>query len=278
MSLRTVALPDGELVPVLGQGTWHMGERSATRDQEIAAIREGVSLGLTLIDTAEMYADGGAESMLGEALHGLRDKVFLVSKAYPQNAGRNRLPQSCEASLRRLRTDRLDLYLLHWRGGVPLADTAQAMEALRRAGKIRHWGVSNLDTDDMDELAAAGGSACATNQVLYNLNSRGPEFDLFPWLEQRRIPPMAYSPVDQGRLSDSVAVAAIARARGVTALQIALAWVLRRADVIAIPKASRLEHVRDNRAAADIVLDAEELAALDAAFPSPRRKAALEMI
>ena len=278
MTLRAVSLPGGESVPVLGQGTWRMGERPALRAQEIAAIREGVSLGLTLIDTAEMYGDGGAESMLGEALAGLRDQVFLVSKAYPQNAGRTRLARSCEASLGRLRTDRLDMYLLHWRGGVPLAETVEAMEALRSAGKIRHWGVSNLDTDDMDELVAAGGDACATDQVLYNLSSRGPEFDLWPWLEKRRIPLMAYSPVDQGRLSRDLTLADIARSRGVTPAQIALAWVLRRPGVMAIPKASRLEHVRENRASADIVLDSGELAALDAAFPPPRRKAPLEMI
>ena len=276
--IRQIALPSGETVAALGQGTWKMAERSSARAEEIAALREGVALGMTLIDTAEMYADGGSESLLGEALQGLREQVFIVSKAYPENASRARLPLSCEASLKRLRTDRIDLYLLHWRGGVPLAETVQAMQALQAAGKIRHWGVSNLDTDDMQELEAAGGAGCATNQVLYNLTRRGVEHDLFGWLAARRIPPMAYSPVEQGRLASNAALTAIARDRGVTSLQIALAWVLRRPAVIALPKAGRVEHVRQNRAALDIELTPEELASLDRAFPAPRGRSALEMI
>ena len=276
--VRQVSLPDGEGVPALGQGTWRMGERPAARTQELATLREGVSLGMTLIDTAEMYGDGGAESLLGEALEGLRDEVFLVSKAYPQNASRARLPRSCEASLRRLKTDRLDLYLLHWRGSVPLAETVEAMQALQSAGKIRHWGVSNLDLDDMQELVEAGGAGCAVDQVLYNLGRRGIEVALQPWLAGRGIPVMAYTPLEPGRMARSAALMEIAARRDVAPLQIALAWVLRRPEVIAIPKASSPEHVRQNRAALDIALTAEELAALDQAFPPARRKGPLEML
>ena len=276
--VRRVSLPDGESVAALGQGTWRMGERPAVRAQEIATIREGVGLGMTLIDTAEMYGDGGAESLLGEALDGLRDDVFLVSKAYPQNASRSRLSRSCEASLRRLRTDRLDLYLLHWRGNVPLAETVEAMQALQAAGKIRHWGVSNLDLDDMEELVDAGGADCAADQVLYNLGRRGIEFGLLPWMAGRGIPAMAYTPLEPDRMAHSAVLADLAQRRGVTPLQLALAWVLRRPDVIAIPKASSPEHVRQNRAALDIVLAPDELSRLDEAFPPPRRQTALEML
>ena len=276
--VRRVSLPDGESVAALGQGTWRMGERPAVRAQEIATIREGVGLGMTLIDTAEMYGDGGAESLLGEALDGLRDDVFLVSKAYPQNASRSRLPRSCEASLHRLRTDRLDLYLLHWRGNVPLAETVEAMQALQAAGKIRHWGVSNLDLDDMEELVDAGGADCAADQVLYNLGRRGIEFGLLPWMAGRGIPAMAYTPLEPDRMAHSAVLADLAQRRGVTPLQLALAWVLRRPDVIAIPKASSPEHVRQNRAALDIVLAPDELSRLDEAFPPPRRQTALEML
>ena len=276
--VRRVKLPDGEGVPALGQGTWRMGERPAARAQEIATLREGVGLGMTLIDTAEMYGDGAAESLIGEALGHRRDELFLVSKAYPQNASRARLPRSCEASLRRLNTDRLDLYLLHWRGNVALVETVETMKALQTAGKIRHWGVSNLDLADMEELQAAGGDGCAVNQVLYNLSRRGPEFDLFPWMADRGIPIMAYSPLEQGRLARSIPLARIAQARGVEPLLIALAWTLRRPDAISIPKASSIEHVRQNRRALDLVLSPEDLAALDGAFPPPRRKVGLEML
>ncbi len=255
-----------------------MGEQSSLRADETAAIREGVALGMTLIDTAEMYGDGLTEAFLGAALEGLRDQVFLVSKAYPHNASRARLAQSCEASLRRLKTDRIDLYLLHWRGEVPLDETVEGMQALQAAGKIRHWGVSNLDRDDMEELIAEGGDACATNQFLYNLARRGPEFDLMPWLETRGIPTMAYSPVEQGRLERSAALIDHARRLGVAPLQLALAWVLRRPDVIAIPKAGRLLHIRQNREALDVVLSDEDLSALDNAFPPPRNKSVLEML
>jgi diketogulonate reductase-like aldo/keto reductase len=255
-----------------------MGEDAHLRRQEIAALRIGLELGMTLVDTAEMYGDGATESLLGEALAGLRDQVFLVSKAYPQNAGRGRLERACEASLRRLKTDRLDLYLLHWRGSVPLAETVAGMEALIAAGKIRRWGVSNLDSADMDELVRAGGEHCATDQILYNVTERGAEYDLLPELAQRHIPVMAYSPVGQGRLPDSPALAAIAKRYGVTPFQIALAWVLRDPNVIAIPKAADEAHVRDNLRAAGLVLDDDDLAAIDAEFPAPTQRTRLAML
>jgi diketogulonate reductase-like aldo/keto reductase len=276
--MRTVSLPGGEQVPLLGQGTWMMGERPDRRPDEIAALRLGVDLGMTLIDTAEMYGDGAAEELINEALGDVRDQLFLVSKAYPQNASRARLRVACEASLRRLGTDRLDLYLLHWRGSVPLGETVEAMEMLRAAGKIRHWGVSNLDTGDMDELRAGGGDGCAVDQILYNLTRRGPEHDLLPWLEAHGIPAMAYSPVEQGRLLADQTLRRIAGSIGATPAQVALAWTLRRGKVIAIPKAGSVAHVRDNRAAADLMLSDDDLAALDAAFPAPRGRRPLEML
>lgn len=276
--MKTVLLSNGEQVPALGQGTWRMGERRDRRAAEIAALRTGAELGMTLIDTAEMYGDGAAETLIGEAFDAVRDQLFLVSKAYPQNASRARLAAACEASLKRLGTDRLDLYLLHWRGSVPLGETVEAMEALKRAGKIRHWGVSNLDTGDMTELIAAGGGACATDQVLYNLTRRGPEHDVLPWLEEHSMPVMAYSPVEQGRLLDGPALAKIAGSIGATPAQVALAWTMRRDGVIAIPKAGTAAHVRENRAAADLVLPDDVLAALDAAFPRPRKRHPLEML
>jgi diketogulonate reductase-like aldo/keto reductase len=255
-----------------------MGEASGRRADEIAALQAGLDLGLTLIDTAEMYADGEAERVVGEAIAGRRDEVFLVSKAYPQNASRARLRQACEASCKRLRTDRLDLYLLHWRGGVPLAETVEAMEALVAAGLIARWGVSNLDTEDMVELEAAGGQACMTNQILYNLTRRGPEFELIPWLEQRSIPVMAYSPVEQGRLLGHRALAQIATKHDVSPAQVALAWLLRRPGVLAIPKAASLAHVRDNRAAMDLELTEDDVALLEHSFPKPARRRPLEML
>jgi diketogulonate reductase-like aldo/keto reductase len=268
--MKTVMLPNGETVPALGQGTWMMGERPDTRDAEIAALRAGVECGMTLIDTAEMYGDGASETLVAEALSDVRDRIFLVSKSYPQNASRKRLHLACEASLKRLNTDRLDLYLLHWRGSVPLAETVEAMEALKATGKIRHWGVSNLDTADMDELVAAGGSACATDQILFNLSRRGPEHDLLPWLRRAKMPAMAYSPVEQGRLVSNPTLVRIAAKIGVTPAQLALAWVLNREGVIVIPKAGTVAHVHENRRAADIALSTEDLAALDAAFPLPK--------
>jgi diketogulonate reductase-like aldo/keto reductase len=276
--MKTIRFADGAAAPTLGQGTWMMAERADRRVAEIAALREGVALGLTLIDTAEMYGEGAAETLVGEAIAGLRDQVFLVSKAYPRNASRARLPKACEASLRRLGVERLDLYLLHWRGGVALAETVEAMARLVEAGKIARWGVSNFDTEDMEALWAAGGQGCATNQILYNLSRRGPEFELLAWLERRAIAVMAYSPVEQGRLLGHPALQAIALRRGATPAQVALAWLLRRPGVIAIPKAGSLAHVRDNRAAADLQLNDSDLTALDQAFPKPRERRPLEMI
>ncbi|WP_267393692.1 MULTISPECIES: aldo/keto reductase [unclassified Sphingomonas] len=276
--MKMIRFPDGATVPALGQGSWMMAEQPSRRADEIAALRAGIDLGLTLIDTAEMYADGESERLVGEAIAGRRDAVFLVSKAYPQNASRARLAQACEASLARLGTDRFDLYLLHWRGRVPLAETVEAMEALVAAGKILRWGVSNLDTDDMAELVASGGGACATDQILYNLSRRGPEHDLAPWLADHGMPLMAYSPIEQGRLVGDKALGEIAADRGATPAQVALAWLLARDGVIAIPKAGTAAHVRDNRAAADLVLTAEDLARLDQAFPPPSAPVPLEML
>jgi diketogulonate reductase-like aldo/keto reductase len=275
---RLVTLPDQSTVPALGQGTWRMGEDSRLKKQEIGALRAGIDLGMTLIDTAEMYGDGATESLLGEALAGVRDQAFLVSKVYPQNAGRGRIERACEASLQRLKTDHLDLYLLHWRGSVPLAETIEGMDALVRAGKIRRWGVSNFDHGDMEQLFRAGGEDCTTNQVLYNVTERGAEFDLRPQLRQRHIPTMAYSPVGQGDLPTSGALSAVAKRHDTTPFQVALAWVLRDPLVIAIPKAGDAGHVADNRRALDLVLSAEDLAAIDAEFPPPSRKTRLAML
>ena len=276
--VRTIQLADRLHVPVLGQGTWRMGEDPGRREQETAAIRLGVELGMTLIDTAEMYGEGATESWLGEALAGLRNQVQLVSKACPQNAGRGRLERACEASLRRLRTDHLDLYLLHWRGGVPLADTVEGLEALVAAGKIRKWGVSNFDVADIRDLVQAGGSACAANQVLYNVTRRGPEFDLLAALTEQGVAAMAYSPVEQGQLPAGGALAEVAQRRSCTNYQVALAWTLRLPGMISIPKAATETHVRDNRAAADLELSAEDLAAIDAEFAPPRRKVRLAIL
>ena len=276
---RRVTLPGGEAVPVLGQGTWKMAEDRSRRAEEIAALRLGIELGMTLVDTAEMYGEGRTEELVGEAIAGIRDQVFLVSKVYPHNASRKGVAEACARSLRRLKTDRIDLYLLHWPGSIPIAETVEGFEALKRAGKIRHWGVSNFDVDEMEELAgAAGGEACATNQILYNLSRRGPEHDLMPWQANRGIPTMAYSPIEQGRLRTTGALAEIAQKHGATPYGVALAWVMRRPDVIAIPKAARAGHVRENRAALDLALDADDLSALDAAYPPPKRRKPLEMI
>jgi diketogulonate reductase-like aldo/keto reductase len=276
--MHRLMLPDGETVPALGQGTWKMGEERGRRREEIAALREGIALGMTLIDTAEMYGEGLTEELVGEAVEGFRDEVFIVSKAYPQNASRERLPLACERSLRRLRAERIDLYLLHWRGGVPLDETVEAFEGLRDDGKIRHWGVSNFDTDDMKELLAAGGERCATNQILYNFARRGAEFDLLPFLAERKIPAMAYSPVEQGRLPSAGVLSEIAKVHDASVPQIALAFLLRRKDLIVIPKASSIEHVRQNHEAQAVTLSPEELAAIDGTFPPPRRKTPLDML
>jgi diketogulonate reductase-like aldo/keto reductase len=273
-----VTLPDGERIARLGQGTWEMGERAERRAAEIGALRAGIELGLSLIDTAEMYGEGATETLVGEALDGVRDEVFLVSKVYPHNASRRGVVASCEASLKRLKTDRLDLYLLHWRGGVPLEETVEGFEALRRDGKIRHWGVSNFDVDDMEELIAAGGQACATNQILYNVARRGCEFDLLPWMQAHKMPAMAYSPIDHMRLPKRSALDEIARERELSSVQVALAWVLGREGICAIPKAGSVEHVRANRRALDVVLTEQELAAIDREFMPPRKKVSLEML
>lgn len=277
--MRTTKLPSGVVVPVLGQGTWYMGDHPSRRAAEIATLREGLDLGMTLIDTAEMYGDGLSEELVGEAIKGRRDEVFLVSKVLPSNASRNGTIAACERSLRRLGTDCIDLYLLHWRGRTPFAETIAAFEALQDAGKIRHWGVSNMDVRDMQEIdRAAGGDAIATNQVLYNLTRRGIEFDLLPQAQKRKLPLMAYSPIEQGSLAHYPELQDIADRHYATPAQVALAWVLRQEGVIAIPKASSIEHVRENRAALDLVLTQEDLDALDAAFPPPDGPEPLEMI
>jgi diketogulonate reductase-like aldo/keto reductase len=277
--VRQVALATGETVPALGQGTWQLAEDSSRRATEIQALRLGIELGLRLIDTAEMYRDGAAEELVAEAMAGYRDRVFLVSKVYPHNASRDGVRRACERSLKRLKTDRLDLYLLHWRETMPLQETIAGFDDLRRAGKIRYWGVSNFDVADLRELVRLqGGTSCATNQVLYNVTRRGPEFDLMPWMAERRQPLMAYSPIEQGRLPRSGSLEAIARKHDASPFQIALAWLLRRPDVIAIPKAGRPEHVKENHDSQSITLDTEDLRRIDAEFPPPTRKRPLEMI
>ena len=278
MPIQPISLPGGETVPALGQGTWKMGESRSSHDAEVKALQLGLELGMTLIDTAEMYADGGAETVTGEAIKGHRGEVFLVSKVLPSNASRAGTIAACERSLKRLGTDRLDLYLLHWRGRYDLEETIAGFSALKEAGKIRYWGVSNFDVDDMEELLDKAGRACAANQVLYNLTRRGIEHDLTGWSARHKIPIMAYSPVEQGRLAKHRGLDAVAKAHGVTPAQIALAFVLAQPNFIAIPKATEPAHVRENAAAAEIALSAADLAALDAAFPPPRRKTSLEMI
>jgi diketogulonate reductase-like aldo/keto reductase len=281
--MRTLLLPSGRQVPVLGQGTWYMGEVAAKQRQEVEALRLGIDLGMTLIDTAEMYGEGGAEEVVGQAIGGRRDQVFLVSKVYPHNASRSGVQAACERSLRRLGTDYLDLYLLHWRGSIPLAETMAGFEALQQAGKIRDFGVSNCDLDDMLEARTLPrGDRIVTDQVLYNLMKRGIEWDLLPWCQEEGIPVMAYSPlesgsIDQGRLLKHAVLKAIAARHRASPAQIALAWVLRQDGVIAIPKAVTLVHVRENRAALDILLTAPDLAELDQAFPPPHRKVPLAM-
>lgn len=275
--MRTVTLPGGEAVPALGQGTWYMGERSGDRAKEADALRLGVDLGMTLLDTAEMYASGGAEEVVARAVAGIRDKVFIVSKVLPQNASRSGVVAACERSLKRLNTDRIDLYLLHWRGGHPLSETVAGFEALRHAGKIRYWGVSNFDTDDMDELE---GSACAADQVLYHPASRGIEFDLLPWCTQHHIPIMAYSPLGHHvrKTLASPALRSVAERHQATAAQVAIAWGMRSGNVISIPKAADVAHVRENAGAAGLELTAEDLRTIDAAHPPPSRKVGLDLL
>jgi diketogulonate reductase-like aldo/keto reductase len=276
--MRTVTLKTGEKVPVLGLGTWRMGERTSQRAAEVKAVKLGLELGIRLVDTAEMYGEGVAEEIVGEAMGRLRDEIYLVSKVYPHNASRKGTLAACERSLKRLGTDRLDLYLLHWRGSHPLADTVEAFEGLKKAGKIRSWGVSNLDADDLDELAGVPhGGNCISDQVLYHLGSRGIEWQLLPQCQKAKIMVMAYSPLGQGPLLRKPALAKIASKHGCDPAAVALAWVLRNPGLVTIPKATQPEHVRANLKALDVTLDAEDLAALDTAFPPPKRASPLEM-
>jgi diketogulonate reductase-like aldo/keto reductase len=276
-NLPAVTLPSGEKVPQLGQGTWHMGEGARRRGEEVAALKLGLDLGLTLIDTAELYAD--AELVVAEAIKGRRDACFIVTKVLPENSTRARTIAACERSLKRLNTDRIDLYLLHWRGRPKLEETLSAFEALVSAGAIRYWGVSNFDISDMEELfALPGGDACATNQVLYNLRRRGIEAGLLPWCRERGVPIQAYSPIEQGRLLRERVLTGVAIRHRATPAQIALAWVLRQPDMMVIPKAATLEHVRENRAALDIELTEQDLAELDRAFPPPAGPRPLELL
>ena len=277
--MKTVALPSGERVPALGQGTWNMGDHPAARAQELAALRSGLDHGLTLIDTAEMYGDGRSEELVAEAIAGRRDQVFLVSKVLPGNATRRGTLAACARSLRRLATDRIDLYLLHWRGNVPFAETLEALTRLQADGKIRHYGVSNLDLADMQELyRLEGGKGVAANQLLYNLSRRGIEWDLLPWLRAKHIPVMAYSPLEQARLVKHKGLAAFAKTHGMTPAQAALAWLLAQDGVIAIPKCGNAARMTENLAALDITLSGQQLAALDALFPPPSKARSLEML
>ncbi|CAJ0705238.1 aldo/keto reductase [Ralstonia wenshanensis] len=277
--MKHVTLPNGERVPALGMGTWNMGDNRATRAEEIATLRLGLDLGLRLIDTAEMYGEGLSESLIGEAIAGRRDEVFLVSKVYPHNASRRGIAAACERSLRRLGTDRLDLYLLHWRGDVPFEETLEGLRALQRDGKIRQYGVSNLDLSDMEEWwDAPGGDQIAVNQLLYNLSRRGIEWDLLPWLRERRVPVMAYSPIEQARLVRHPKLVHFAQACGMTPAQVALAWLLARDGIIAIPKTGHRDRLRENIGALSHTLTAEQLATLDSIFPPPKGPRALEML
>jgi len=283
--MRTCTLPDGTPVPVLGLGTWRIGESAATRDAEIASVREAITLGYRLIDTAEMYGEGGSESIVGHAIADAiragdvrRDELFVVSKVYPHNASRRGTALACDRSLGRLGLDRIDLYLLHWRGSIALAETVEALQALVQTGRIARWGVSNLDVDELQQIDRLAPGRCATDQVYYALTQRGPAFDLLPWMRARDMPMMAYSPIDQGGLAGDAALAHIGRPRGLTAAQVALAWVVSQPGVLAIPKALRLQHLQENLAAAQVRLDDAALQAIDARFPAPRRKTPLAMI
>jgi diketogulonate reductase-like aldo/keto reductase len=274
---RTIVLPTGEHIPMLGQGTWHMAENPLNRNNEINSLRLGIDLGMSLIDTAEMYADGGAERLVGEAIKGRRDEVFLVSKVLPQNATRHGTMAACNRSLARLGVHEIDLYLLHWRGLIPLEETIDAFEALVGEGKIRYWGVSNFDVGDMQELVdLRDGANVTADQVLYNLERRGIEYDLLPWCQRSGVPVMAYSPIEQGRVLRHVTLKTIAARLGATPAQVALAWVLRQDGVCAIPESGKPAHVRENRGALDVRLTPEDLADLDETFPPPDRKQPLE--
>ncbi|MCU0552762.1 MAG: aldo/keto reductase [Leptolyngbya sp. Prado105] len=277
--MRTLELLSGQTIPVLGMGTWQMGENHRDRQTEITALQHGLDLGLSLIDTAEMYGEGGAEEVIAQAIVNRRQAVFLVSKVYPHNASKRGTIAACERSLKRLNTDYLDLYLLHWRGSVPLAETLEAFQTLQQAGKIRSYGVSNFDLDDMEEAhPLKGGNEIVTNQVLYNLTRRGIELNLLPWCHQHRIPVMAYSPIEQGRLLGHPRLQTIAKNRNVTVAQVAISWLLHQENVIVIPKSSRIEHIEQNYAALALKLSAEELKDLDTAFPTPTHPIPLQML
>jgi diketogulonate reductase-like aldo/keto reductase len=278
-TLPSVTLPSGESMPAFGLGTWHMGEDRGRAAEETAAVKLGIELGMTLIDTAEMYGNGGAEEVVAAATAGLRDRLFIVSKVLPYNASQKGVIEACERSLRRLKTDRIDLYLLHWRGSVPLAATLAGFAQLQRDGKIRHYGVSNFNIDDMKEwVGLAGGETVASNQILYNLARRGPEWELIPWCRQRRISIMAYSPLEQGRMLGNRGLQQVAARHGATPAQVALAWLLRQDGMIVIPKATRPEHVRENRGALELKLADGDIAALDRAFPPPKGRTPLGML
>ncbi len=281
--MKTVALPSGERVPVYGQGTWNMGDDRAVRAEELATLRLGLDLGATLIDTVEMYGDGRSEELVAEAIAGRRDEAFLVTKVLPENAAHNAsrkgVQAACERSLKRLKTDRIDLYLLHWRGSVPFGETIEAFAALQKAGKIRHFGVSNLDLSDMKEWCKApGGGAVAANQLLYNLSRRGIEWDLQPWLRERRIPVMAYSPIEQARLLGDAKLAGFAQRNGMTPSQAALAWLLSKEDVIVIPKTGRRERLKENLGALELELNPAQLDELDRLFAPPAGPQPLDML
>jgi len=277
--MKRITLPSGETVAALGQGTWRFAEDPKLRQDEIASLRRGIDLGLNLIDTAEMYGEGRAETLVGEAIQGRRDEVFIISKVYPHNASRRAMQTACNNSLQRMRIETIDLYLLHWAGSVPIEETVEAFETLQRQGKIRHWGVSNLDLEQMQALdAIAGGEAVQTNQVLYHLDERGIEWDLLPWLREHRVPIMAYSPTDQGRLLKSRELAAFAKKRAMTPAQAALAWLLAQDDVIVIPKTSNVNRVEENAAALEHTLSRADLDELDGLFPPPKRASPLAMI
>ncbi len=277
--IPTLTLPSGRNIPALGIGTWNMGESHAEEAQEVASIRKAVELGMTVVDTAEMYADGRSEEIVGKAIADLRDEVFLVSKVYPFNASATGTIEACERSLKRLGVDHLDLYLLHWRGSHPLEETVAAFEKLKQSGKIRDWGVSNFDTDDMEELfEVENGRNCAVNQVLYNLSRRGVEYDLLPWCQEKGLPLMAYSPIEQGRILNNHELIRIAKAYQATPAQVALAFLLERDGVLAIPKSAKPERLEENRGATDLDISDEDWASLDAAFPPPTRKTSLAML